>query len=108
MGGQGCALAAGEATDRLWRRDPAVAEQLGGLDAPVLRGRKQQLEDLRPLEVVGRVKQDRVDRCATRREVALEDCLLGADRVRDPQRVQALLETALGRGGGGRGALGGG
>src|SRR3954452_20285169 len=105
------ALALGEAADRLRRRDPALREDAVHLHAPVLRHRQQQVEDLRRLEVLGRVEQQPLDLRATRLQVPLQGGSARTDLVRSLERIHALCQRPLGsrtrrrlrRGLGGRG-----
>ena len=94
--------ALGEAADRLGRGDPAGREDLVDLDAPVLRDRQQEVEDLGCLEVLGRVEQQLVDRLATGLQVTLELGPTAADVVGALQRLHPLHERAF-RGGDGFG-----
>src|SRR4051794_13755334 len=59
------ALALREAADRLRRRDTALHEHLVDLHAPVLGHRQKHVEDLRGLDVLGRLEQQVVDPGAT-------------------------------------------
>src|SRR5688572_27893266 len=72
------ALALREAADRLARRDAALDQHLVDLHAPVLRHREEHVEDLRRLDVLGRLEQQVVDARAAALEIALE---LGAART---------------------------
>src|SRR3954462_10558238 len=82
VGNQLAALALGQAADRLRRRDPALGEDAVHLHATVLRNRQQQVEDLRRLQVLGRVQQEPVDLGPACLEVPLQGGSARADLVR--------------------------
>src|SRR3954469_11299438 len=90
------ALALGQAADRLARRDPALRENAVYLHAPVLRDGEQEVEDLRRLEVLGRVQQQAVDLRAAGLQIPLERGATRADLVRSLERIHALSQRPLG------------
>src|SRR6478752_5285837 len=92
------ALALGEAADGLARGDAALLQHLVGLHAPVLGDREEHVEDLRGLDVLGRVQQQSVDGRATPLEVLLQLRATGADRVGALERVHPLVQRAFWRG----------
>src|SRR4051794_24201429 len=91
------ALALRQAADRLARRYPALLEDLVDLDPAVLGHGEQHVEDLRGLDVFGRVEQQRLDRRATGFEVLLQLRPAGANLVRALERVHPLQEGTLRR-----------
>src|SRR3954454_10453932 len=91
------ALALREAADRLRRRDAALNQHLVDLHAPVLGDREQHVEDLRGLDVLGRLEQQVVDPRAAGLEVTLELGAARTDLVRALKGFHPLDEGALGR-----------
>src|SRR5450755_607963 len=90
------ALALAQAAERLARRDPAAVQGLGCLHAPVLGDGQQHVEDLRGLQVRWRVEQQRADRHPAGLEVALELRAKRTNLVGPAERVDALIQAALG------------
>src|SRR4051794_36524576 len=90
------ALALREAADRLARRDPALDQDLVDLHAPVLRDGEEHVEDLRGLDVLGRLEEQVMDARAARLEVALELGAAGADLVCPLEGLHPLDQKALG------------
>src|SRR5689334_18453780 len=90
------ALALRESADGLARRDPTLLEHLVRLHAPVLRDGQQHVADLRGLDVLGRLPQQRVNRHPARLQILLQLRPPRADRVGALQRVHALKERSLG------------
>src|SRR6185437_16952255 len=86
------ALALGEPAESLARRDPALAQDLVDLHAPVLGDGEQQIKHLGRLQIIWRIEQQLVDRSAAGFEVALELRAAAADVVRSLQRLHALHE----------------
>ena len=79
-----------------------MGEDLVHLHPPVLGHGQQHVEHLGRLDVLGRVQQQRVDRQATRLQIALELCSSRADLVGPRERVHALVERSLGAAAGSR------
>jgi hypothetical protein len=90
------ALARAQAAERLAERNPAALQDLGGLHAPYLGEGQKHVEDLRGLQVRGRVEQQRTDRLPAGLEVALELRTQCANLVRPAQGVHPLIPAALG------------
>src|SRR5450755_4932116 len=90
------ALALAQAAERLARRDPAAVQGLGCLHAPVLGDGQQHVEDLRGLQVRWRGEQQRADRHPAGLEVALELRAKRTNLVGPAERVDALIQAALG------------
>src|SRR5690349_19254378 len=86
------ALALGEPAEGLARRDPALAQDLVDLHAPVLGDGEQQVEHLGRLQIVRRIEQQLMDGRAARLEVALELRATAPDIVGTLQRLHALHE----------------
>src|SRR4051812_22583406 len=104
------ALALGEPTDRLARRDAALGEDPVDLHAPVFRDREQQVEDLGGRQPLRRIEQEPMDLGTSCFEVALEPGTLRANLIRTLERVHSLGQRALRSRAQGvlRGGLGGG
>ena len=88
-----------EPADRLARGDPALCEDLVDLHAPVLRHGQHQVEDLRGLEVFGGSSSSSWIALAARLEVALELGALLRMSFARCERLHALVQRTLGRGG---------
>src|SRR3954447_17646860 len=91
------ALALRQAADRLARRDAALLEDLVDLHAPVLRDREKHVEDLRRLDVLRRVQQERLNRYPAGFQVLLELRPTGPDLVRSLERIHPLEQGTFGR-----------
>src|SRR5450755_2638248 len=90
------ALALAQAAERLAGRDMAALQNLGGLHAPDLGESQHHVEDLRGLQVRGRVEQQRTNRHPAGLELALELRAKRTNLVRPAERVHALIQAALG------------
>src|SRR5450755_1312572 len=90
------ALALAQAAERLAGRNLAALQNLGGLHAPDLGDSQHHVEDLRGLQVRGRVEQQRTNRHPAGLELALELRAKRTHLVRPTERVDALIQAALG------------
>src|SRR3954451_1837379 len=86
------ALALGEAADGLRRGDPALIQDAVGLHAPVLGHRHQHVDDLRSLDVLRRIHEQRLDLDLVALQVALQLGPLGANVVRPPEGFHPLVQ----------------
>src|SRR5215211_631308 len=94
------ALPFGETAHRLRLADPGLVEEAARLDAPELRQRHEDVEHLRGRDVLGRSREDALDRDPSGLQILLELSPPDADVIGSGKRLHPLMvgpDRRLGR-----------